>query len=239
MRSKRLPIQNIQTKVLLAYCPQSQTLANDVKNGTLSSVKNELKKSTIPEILRSNITSVVLNLKKLGIDDLVHFDFIDPPAPETMMRALEMLNYLGAIDDEGNLTELGSNMNQLPLEPELSKMVLSGVKYKCINEILTIASLMSVQNPFLRPRGKEAKADEEKSKFTSHLGDHFTILIAYNNYIRGLSESENYYILIKYGDINKLNIPISFCSVKPEKDGYVGGGGTHTISISNFKILEE
>ena len=149
---------------------------------TEDSFKNELKKSTIPEILRSNITSVVLNLKKLGIDDLVHFDFIDPPAPETMMRALEMLNYLGAIDDEGNLTELGSNMNQLPLEPELSKMVLSGVKYKCINEILTIASLMSVQNPFLRPRGKEQKADEEKSKFTSHLGDHFTILIAYNNY---------------------------------------------------------
>ena len=91
---------------------------------TEESFKNELKKSTIPEILRSNITSVVLNLKKLGIDDLVHFDFIDPPAPETMMRALEMLNYLGAIDDEGNLTELGSNMNQLPLEPELSKMVL-------------------------------------------------------------------------------------------------------------------
>ena len=48
----------------------------------------------------------MLNLKKLGIDDLVHFDFMDPPAPETLMRALEMLNYLGALDDDGNMTDV-------------------------------------------------------------------------------------------------------------------------------------
>lgn len=57
--------------------------------------------NTYPEILRSNLGSVVLQLKKLGIDDLVHFDFMDPPAPETLMRALELLNYLAALDDEG------------------------------------------------------------------------------------------------------------------------------------------
>ena len=67
---------------------------------------------------------MVLELKKLGIDDLVHFDFMDPPAPETLMRALELLNYLGALDDDGNLTELGSLMAEFPLEPELSKMLL-------------------------------------------------------------------------------------------------------------------
>ena len=55
---------------------------------------------TYPEILRSNLSSVVLTLKKLGIKDLVHFDFMDPPAPETLMRALELLNYLGALDDD-------------------------------------------------------------------------------------------------------------------------------------------
>jgi len=58
--------------------------------------------------LRSNLASTVLQLKRLGIDDLVHFDFMDPPAPETLMRALELLNYLGALDDEGELTELGN-----------------------------------------------------------------------------------------------------------------------------------
>ena len=147
---------------------------------TKESYEKELKKSSIPEILRSNITSVVLNLLKLGIQDLVHFDFIDPPAPETMMRAIEMLNYLGAMDDEGKLTELGSQMNQFPLEPELSKMVLAGVKYKCINDILTIAATLSVKSPFLRPRGKENEADSKKYQFTHHSGDHITLIMAYN-----------------------------------------------------------
>ena len=151
---------------------------------TKESYEKELKKSSIPEILRSNITSVVLNLLKLGIQDLVHFDFIDPPAPETMMRAIEMLNYLGAMDDDGKLTELGSQMNQFPLEPELSKMVLAGVKYKCINDMLTIAATLSVKSPFLRPRGKEAEADSKKYQFTHHTGDHITLIMVYNAFKR-------------------------------------------------------
>ena len=149
---------------------------------TKESYEKELKKSSIPEILRSNITSVVLNLLKLGIQDLVHFDFLDPPAPETMMRAVEMLNYLGAMDDDGKLTDLGSQMNQFPLEPELSKMVLAGVKYKCINDILTIAATLSVKSPFLRPRGKENEADSKKYQFTHHSGDHITLILAYNSF---------------------------------------------------------
>ncbi len=74
---------------------------------TEASYKTELIENTYPEILRSNLASTVLTLKKLGVNDLVHFDFMDPPAPETLMRALELLNYLGALDDEGELTEEG------------------------------------------------------------------------------------------------------------------------------------
>lgn len=59
----------------------------------------------------------MLQLKRLGIEDLVHFDFMDPPAPETLMRALELLNYLGALDDEGELTPLGRQMSEFPLDP--------------------------------------------------------------------------------------------------------------------------
>ena len=58
-------------------------------------------------------------MKKLGIDDLVHFDFMAPPAPETLMRALELLNYLAALDDDGNLTELGAIMAEFPLDPQV------------------------------------------------------------------------------------------------------------------------
>ena len=60
---------------------------------------------------------MVLQLKKLGVDDLVHFDYTDPPAPETLMRALENLNYLGALDDEGEMTKIGEIMSEMPLDP--------------------------------------------------------------------------------------------------------------------------
>lgn len=86
---------------------------------------------------------MVLQLKKLGVDDLVHFDFMDPPAPETLMRALEMLNYLAAIDDNGELTHLGSLMAEFPLDPQLAKMVISSTELNCSNEILSITAMLS------------------------------------------------------------------------------------------------
>lgn len=103
----------------------------------------ELIEQTYPEILRSNLGTVVLQLKKLKIDDLVHFDFMDPPAPETLMRALELLNYLGALDDDGNLTPLGEVMSMFPLDPQLSKMLIESPGYNCSNEILSITALLS------------------------------------------------------------------------------------------------
>ena len=71
------------------------------------------------------MANVVLYLKKLGIHDIVHFDYMDPPAPETLMRALEQLNYLGALDDDGNLTEDGALMSEFPLDPQLSKVLIT------------------------------------------------------------------------------------------------------------------
>jgi HrpA-like RNA helicase len=86
---------------------------------------------------------VVLTLKKLGIDDLVHFDFMDPPAPETLMRALELLNYLNALDDDGNLTKLGELMSEFPLDPQMSKMLVVSPEFKCSNEILSLTAMLS------------------------------------------------------------------------------------------------
>ena len=71
-------------------------------------------------------------LKKLGIDDLVHFDFMDPPAPETLMRALELLNYLGALNDDGELTEIGAVMSEFPLDPQMAKVGVGGVVCVCV-----------------------------------------------------------------------------------------------------------
>ncbi|KAI7867553.1 P-loop containing nucleoside triphosphate hydrolase protein [Spinellus fusiger] len=142
----------------------------------------ELIEQTYPEILRSNLGSVVLQLKKLGIDDLVHFDFMDPPAPETLMRALELLNYLGALDDDGELTPTGELMSTFPLDPQLSKMLIDSPKYRCSNEILSIAALLSVPQIFLRPNEARKQADEAKANFAHADGDHLTLLNAYHAY---------------------------------------------------------
>lgn len=88
---------------------------------TEEAFKKELIEQSYPEILRSNLSSTVLELKKLGVDDLVHFDFMDPPAPETMMRALEELNYLACLDDDGNLTHWGD----WPLSSRWTQCLLS------------------------------------------------------------------------------------------------------------------
>uniref|UniRef100_A0A0A1XSA0 RNA helicase n=1 Tax=Zeugodacus cucurbitae TaxID=28588 RepID=A0A0A1XSA0_ZEUCU len=110
---------------------------------TEKAYKNEMQDNTYPEILRSNLGTVVLQLKKLGIDDLVHFDFMDPPAPETLMRALELLNYLAALDDDGNLTDLGAVMSEFPLDPQLAKMLIASCQHNCSNEILSITAMLS------------------------------------------------------------------------------------------------
>eukprot|EP00771_Trimastix_marina_P000107 gnl/Trimastix_PCT/1112.p1 GENE.gnl/Trimastix_PCT/1112~~gnl/Trimastix_PCT/1112.p1 ORF type:complete len:737 (-),score=283.41 gnl/Trimastix_PCT/1112:659-2833(-) len=147
---------------------------------TEKAFKKELLEQTHPEILRSNLGAVVLQLKKIGIDDLVHFDFMDPPAPETLMRALELLNYLGALDDEGNLTDLGRLMSEFPLDPQLSKMLLESPKYECSNEALSIVALLSVPQIFIRPKEAARQADNAKQQFAHADGDHLTLLNAYH-----------------------------------------------------------
>ncbi|OXA65028.1 putative pre-mRNA-splicing factor ATP-dependent RNA helicase PRP1 [Folsomia candida] len=143
---------------------------------TEKAFKNEMQENTYPEILRSNLGSVVLNLKKVGIDDLVHFDFMDPPAPETLMRALELLNYLAALDDDGNLTELGAMMAEFPLDPQLSKMLIASTEFDCSNEILSITAMLSVPQCFVRPNDTKKAADDAKLRFAHIDGDHLTLL---------------------------------------------------------------
>jgi len=149
-----------------------------------------MQENTYPEILRSNLASIVLQLKKLRIDDLVHFDFMDPPAPETLMRALELLNYLGAIDDEGDLTELGSMMAELPLDPQLAKVLIASNDYSCSNEILSLTAMLSVPVCFIRPNDARRQADEAKLRFAHVDGDHLTMLNIYNAFIHNYQDSQ-------------------------------------------------
>ncbi|KIK64273.1 hypothetical protein GYMLUDRAFT_437693 [Collybiopsis luxurians FD-317 M1] len=149
---------------------------------------SELEEQTHPEILRSNLANAVLELAKLGIKDLVRFDYLDAPAPETLMRALELLNYLAALDDEGELTPLGSIMAEFPLDPQLAKMLIVSPEFKVSNEILTITAMLSVPNIWLRPPNQRAAADQAKAMLTVPEGDHLTLLNVFNNYYQNKSD---------------------------------------------------
>ncbi|KAF2120671.1 P-loop containing nucleoside triphosphate hydrolase protein [Lophiotrema nucula] len=147
---------------------------------TEAAFKKELIEQTYPEILRSNLASTVLELKKLGIDDLVHFDLMDPPAPETLMRALEELNYLACLDDEGDLTPLGKLASEFPLDPALAVMLISSPEFYCSNEMLSLTALLSVPQIFVRPAKDRKRADEMKDLFAHPDGDHLTMLNVYH-----------------------------------------------------------
>ena len=149
---------------------------------TEQAYKNEMLPTNIPEIQRTNLGNVVLQLKAMGINDLLGFDFMDPPPVATLVGAMEGLHALGALDDEGLLTRLGRKMAEFPLEPNQSKMLLLSVDLGCSDEILTITSLLSVENPFYRPRDKQGQADMRKAKFHQAEGDHLTLLAVYKGW---------------------------------------------------------
>lgn len=161
------------------------------------SFQHELDSDNIPEIQRTNLSSIVLMLKSLGINDLIHFDFIDPPPPENLIRALEQLYALGALNNDGDLTKLGRRMAEFPIDPCLAKAILSSHHYKCVDQVLTIASMLSIGSGlFYRPKDSAVAADKIKSSFYRPGGDHFTYLTVFNqwkeNNYSGLWCKENY-----------------------------------------------
>nr|XP_028569870.1 pre-mRNA-splicing factor ATP-dependent RNA helicase DHX16 isoform X2 [Podarcis muralis] len=146
--------------------------------------KNEMEETTVPEIQRTNLGNVVLLLKSLGINDLIHFDFMDPPPHETLVLALEQLYALGALNHLGELTKLGRKMAELPVDPMLSKMILASEQYKCSEQILTIAAMLSVNNAiFYRPKDKVVHADNARMNFFLPGGDHLVLLNVYNQWV--------------------------------------------------------
>ena len=146
---------------------------------TEAAFKNEMHPTNVPEIQRSNLSMTVLQLKAMGINDLMNFDFMDPPAPQTLVIALELLYNLGALDEEGLLTRLGRKMAEFPLEPQLSKILIASVDLGCSEEVLTIVAMLSAQNIFFRPREKQAQADQKHARFFQPEGDHLTLLAVY------------------------------------------------------------
>eukprot|EP00928_Gymnodinium_smaydae_P015558 TRINITY_DN15761_c0_g1_i1.p1 TRINITY_DN15761_c0_g1~~TRINITY_DN15761_c0_g1_i1.p1 ORF type:complete len:1040 (+),score=243.54 TRINITY_DN15761_c0_g1_i1:85-3204(+) len=147
------------------------------------SFEHELDDDNAPEIQRSNLGHVVLMLKSIGIDDLLHFDFMDTPPPETLIKALEQLYALSALNDQGDLTKVGRRMAEFPMDPQLSKTLIASEKYKVVDEALTICGMLGVDGAiFYRPKEKGLHADNARKNFHKFGGDHPTLLNVYKQW---------------------------------------------------------
>lgn len=146
---------------------------------------NDLPESTTPEIQRTNLSSVVLLLKSLGINDLINFDFLDPPSPDMLIRSLESLYALGALNDKGELTKIGRQMAEFPTDPMFAKAILAADKEGCVDEMLSIIAMLGESSAlFYRPKDKKLQADAARARFTvKDGGDHLTYLNIWNQFV--------------------------------------------------------
>lgn len=149
---------------------------------TEKAFKDELYIQTIPEIQRTNLSNTVLLLKSLGVRDLLDFDFMDPPPQDTITTSLFDLWALGALDNLGELTDLGSKMNAFPMDPSLAKLLIMSGEYGCSEEMLTIVSMLSVPNVFYRPKERQEESDAAREKFFVPESDHLTYLHVYSQW---------------------------------------------------------
>ncbi|KAF3451388.1 hypothetical protein FNV43_RR07483 [Rhamnella rubrinervis] len=146
---------------------------------------NEMSAEGIPEMQRSNLVSCVIQLKALGIDNILGFDWPAPPSPEAMVRALEVLYSLGVLDDDAKLTSpAGFQVAEIALDPMISKMILSSSELGCSEEIITIAAVLSIQSVWVSGRGAQKELDEAKLRFAAAEGDHVTFLNVYKGFLQ-------------------------------------------------------
>ncbi|KAM7262747.1 hypothetical protein ACFE04_000430 [Oxalis oulophora] len=151
---------------------------------------NEMATEGIPEMQRSNLVSCVIQLKSLGIDNILGFDWPSSPSPEAMVRALEVLYSLGILDDDAKLTSpLGFQVAEIPLDPMISKMIWSSNQLGCTEEILTIAAILSIQTIWVSARGQK-ELDEAKLRFAAAEGDHISFLNVYKGFFQANKSSQ-------------------------------------------------
>ncbi|XP_018090692.1 probable ATP-dependent RNA helicase DHX35 [Xenopus laevis] len=145
----------------------------------------KLPPSTVPEMQRSNLSPVILQLKALGIDNVLRFHFLSPPPAQSMVQAFELLYALGGLDKHCRLTDpLVLRMAEFPLNPMFAKMLLESGNFGCSAEILSIAAMMQIQNVFIVPPNQKSQAIREHRKFAVEEGDHLTMLNVYEAFIK-------------------------------------------------------
>ncbi|WP_216092869.1 ATP-dependent RNA helicase HrpA [Candidatus Marithrix sp. Canyon 246] len=137
---------------------------------------------TDPEILRTSLASVILQMLALGLGDVTKFPFIDPPSSKIINDGFTLLLELGAVDEQRRLTQIGRQVAKLPIDPRIARMILAATQKTCLKEILIIASALSIQDPRERPMDAQQAADVAQEQFRHEISDFLSYLNLWDFY---------------------------------------------------------
>lgn len=149
-----------------------------------------LEDETPPEILRSNLANVILIMKASGIKDVLGFSFVDPPPRDALLKGLEELFALGALDRTGAISAVGRLMAECPLSPQLSRVLLESQSHRSTGDVLTVVSMLSVENLFMSSSQHREQATAARRQFRHPLGDHLTLCSIYRAYLANKCSSK-------------------------------------------------
>lgn len=180
-RTTSLPV----TRVSQASCNQRKGRCGRVGPGTcfrLYSEDDYLDRPpyTVPEIRRSNLADVILQMVSLNLGSPVDFPFLEPPAATAIKEGYRILEELGAISPAQKLTKYGKIMAQLPIDPVVSRIIIEASARNCLDDIVIIASALAIQDPRTRPSDKEKEADNAHKSFSHPHSDFFALLNIWN-----------------------------------------------------------
>ena len=182
-----------------AGCNQRKGRAGRTQNGVCHCVfaREDFESRdgyTKPELLRMSLDAVLLHLRTLGYttDSVIELPFLDAPPEKRWREAENRLRVLGALDENGEVTDDGKRMARLPVAPMLARMILNAEQYGCVDEIVTVVAGMTARQVFVRPRGRDEEADKAHACFKDETSDALTLLGVYAKWLRAGENGEKY-----------------------------------------------
>jgi len=182
-RTTRLPV----TKISQASCNQRAGRCGRIAPGICFRLYDEddfsqRQEFTVPEIQRSNLAEVILQMVALNLGDPHDFPFLEAPKPSAIHEGFRLLRELNGIDERKQLTETGKMMARLPIDPVVSRIIIEAQKNSSLKEIIIIASALALQDPRVRPAEKEHQADKAHKKFSHPQSDFIALLNIWHAY---------------------------------------------------------
>ena len=209
--STRAQVEQLQIeKISQAAAKQRAGRCGRVSNGICVRLYSEQDfdgraEFTEPEILRSSLASVILRMAALRLGDIADFPFIEAPSSRLITDGYQLLQELGAVDSNRQITEIGLQLAKLPLDPRGGRMILAAKRENCLAEILIIASVLSMQDPRERPMDKREAADNAHSKFIGEGSDFMSYLKIWDFYDNALKTKKSNKDLLNICHVNFLS----------------------------------